>query len=419
MGSLFLFIYTMFTKKDFVSEQGYAKSFSNGLLISAVGALCMIPSLHIGSYGMILGSFFVIALGFSLQQTAAQPFVVLLGEERTGAHRLNLAGGINSLGTTIGPLIVAYFLFGGFFESAGPDHVVSLRSVDTLYIGLVVLFVALGIFLRTIKIEQAKKSLQNEEFSFQALKYPQLVLGMVAIFVYVGVEVTIQSNMGALLKTPEYGSIPEANIFPFISLYWGSLMMGRWSGAAEVLSDNKLAQRVYLFLLPAAAFLVVYGVNYFKALSVPELNINTVFLPYFGFVMVMALVAYFTIENSAMMLLAFSLAGIACMIGGMVTTGTTSLLFFLSGGLWCSVMWPCIFAEGIRNLGKYTSQASAFLIMMILGGAVIPLIQGAIADAADIKTSYIITPLCFAYLAYYGWWSMKNNRGVAAQKAAH
>jgi len=106
------------------------------------------------------------------------------------------------------------------------------------------------------------------------------------------------------------------------------------------------------------------------------------------------------------------------MIGGMLTTGPLSILFFMSGGLWCSVMWPCIFSQSIKNLGNYTSQASAFLIMMILGGAVIPPFQGWLGDVTSIKTSYIVTPLCFAYLAFFGWWAMNNNKGEDV-KVAH
>jgi len=409
IGSLLLFIYTAFRKRDFVNEHGYAKSFSIGLIISAVGAACMIPSLHIGNYGLILSSFFVIALGFCLQQTAANPFVVLLGEERTGAHRLNLAGGVNSFGTTIGPLIVAYFLFGSI--SAASTNKVELKNVDTLYIILIVLFLALAILLRSLKIEASKSENTNEGFSFDALKHPQLALGMIAIFVYVGVEVTIQSNMGALLNTVEYGSIPNELIFPFISLYWGSLMMGRWTGASESLSENKNTRKILQLLLPFIAFAVVYAVNYFKAGGIESIHLNEVFVPYLAFVALMVLVSYFSIENSAKMLCAFSVAAVLCMIGGLLTTGNMSLLFFMSGGLWCSVMWPCIFAQSIKNLGKYTSQASAFLIMMILGGAVIPPFQGWLADVTSIKTSYIVAPFCFAYLAYYGWWALKNNKG--------
>lgn len=405
IGSLLLFFYTAFRKKDFVNEHGYAKSFSIGLIISAVGALAMIPSLHIGNYALILLSFFIIALGFCLQQTAANPFVVLLGEERTGAHRLNLAGGVNSFGTTVGPLVVAYFLFGSISGSGN----VELQNVDTLYGILVVLFLALAFLLRTIKIEKTEAEAFGAAISFDALKYPQLRLGMIAIFVYVGVEVTIQSNLGALLNTPEYGNIPSDLIFPFISLYWGSLMIGRWAGASESLSENPRIKKLLQSLLPFIAFAVVYAVNYFKAQGNPNIALNDVFLPYIGFVLFMVIISYFSIENSAKMLFAFSIAGALCMVGGLLTTGKVSLMLFLSGGLWCSVMWPCIFAQGIKNLGAYTSQGSAFLIMMILGGAIIPPFQGWLADITNIKLSYIITPLCFSYLAYYGWWAMRRS----------
>lgn len=418
IGSLLLFLYTAFCKKDFVNEHGYAKSFSIGLIISAVGAVCMIPSLHIGSYALILASFFVIALGFCLQQTAANPFVILLGEERTGAHRLNLAGGINSFGTTVGPLVVAYFLFGSISGSGN----VELKNVDTLYIILVVLFLALAFLLRSIKIEASKSSVSEisaENFSFDALKYPQLVLGMIAIFVYVGVEVTVQSNLGALLNTPEYGNIPKELIFPFISLYWGSLMMGRWTGASESLSENKRTRRILQSLLPFIAFSVVYAVNFLKSQGNANIHLNEVFLPYLAFVALMVAVSYFSIENSAKMLFAFGVAGALCMAGGLLTTGKISLLFFLSGGLWCSVLWPCIFAQAIKGLGAYTSQGSAFLIMMILGGAVIPPFQGWLADITNIKLSYIVAPICFAFLAYYGWWALKNNNKSEEIKVTH
>ena len=324
---------------------------------------------------------------------------------------MSLAGGINSVGTTIGPLIVAYFLFGSIAGSAQP---VELKSVDTLYIGLIVLFLTLAFILRSIKVEEQTQTSQ-QSFSFDALKYPQLLLGMVAIFVYVGVEATIQSNMGALLNTPEYGSIPKELLFPFISHYWGSLLIGRWTGSAEALTDKMRLKKVLLIALPFLAFALVYGVNAIKAQSMPEINLNTPFIPYLGFVALMVAVAYFTIENSAKMLLAFSLAATVCMVGGLMTTGNLSIMFFMSGGLWCSVMWPCIFSQAIKNLGSYTSQASAFLIMMILGGAVIPPFQGWLADATTIKMSYIVTPFCFAYLAFYGWKMMgiKSEDGNA------
>ena len=128
---------------------------------------------------------------------------------------------------------------------------------------------------------------------------------MIAIFVYVGVEVTIQSNLGALLNTPEYGSVPNNLIFPFISLYWGSLMMGRWSGASESLSENSGTRKLLQALLPLLAFALVYVVNYLKSSGVEGVHLNELFLPYLGFVVLMVLVSYFSIDSSAKMLLAF------------------------------------------------------------------------------------------------------------------
>jgi FHS family L-fucose permease-like MFS transporter len=400
IGSLLLFLYTRYMQFDLIQQLGYAKSFAAGLILSAIGAASMIPSLHSGSYGLILASFFIIALGFSLQQTVANPFVILLGDERTGAHRLNLAGGINSLGTTVGPLIVAYFLFGSVIDDSST---VSISNVDTLYALLAALFISLALLLSRVNIEQEHTKKTTGTISFDALKYPQVRLGMLAIFIYVGVEVTLQSNLGALLQTEEYGEIGSSMISPFISLYWGSLMIGRWAGASEAITPNLRMRKVLLIILPLLAYLLVYGVNLLKTEQDAAVNIHTTFAPYFLFVVLMALVAYFTISNSAKMLLAFSAAAVVCTIGAMLTTGNTSLMLILSGGLWCSVMWPCIFAIAIHNLGKYTSQASAFLIMMILGGAIIPPVQGLIADATNIKTSYIIAPFCFAYLAWYAW----------------
>jgi FHS family L-fucose permease-like MFS transporter len=187
-------------------------------------------------------------------------------------------------------------------------------------------------------------------------------------------------------------------------------MMGRWTASGELLSENQRTKKIWQLLLPFAAFAVVYAVNYLKAKNNPDIILNNLFLPYLIFVLSMAIISFLSIDNSAKMLLIFSSSAVICMIAGLLTTGKISILFFLSGGLWCSVLWPCIFAQAIKNLGIYTSQGSAFLIMMILGGAIIPPFQGWLADQTNIKFSYIITPLCFLYLAGYGWWAMRNNK---------
>jgi FHS family L-fucose permease-like MFS transporter len=232
-----------------------------------------------------------------------------------------------------------------------------------------------------------------------AMQYPQLVLGMLAIFTYVGVEVTISSNLSELLKQPDFGGYSSAQAAPFISVYWGSLMIGRWTGSIKIFEPSAMWRTVLLFLVPAVAFLVVLGVN-----AVAD-NDMTPFYWYIVCVFIQALAFYATRDKPAQTLLVFSLLGIVFMLAGILTTGQLATYAFLSGGLFCSIMWPCIFVLAIAGLGKYTSQGSAFLIMMILGGAIIPPIQGKLADiqAIGIHKSYWVPVAGFAYLAWFAY----------------
>ena len=229
------------------------------------------------------------------------------------------------------------------------------------------------------------------------MKYPQLVLGMLGIFTYVGVEVTIQSNLGELMKQPEFGGYQAAQIAPFISMYWGSLMIGRWTGAIPVFNPGKSVKSLLMVIVPLIAFGVVIGINTIAGKDMSSL--------YYYVICVIILIAGFFIsqEKPALTLLIFSLLGVAAMLIGIMTTGNVAVYSFLSGGLCCSIMWPCIFSLSIAGLGKYTSQGAAFLIMMILGGAIIPPLQGKLADVMGIHQSYIIAVLCFVYLVFFAW----------------
>ena len=243
----------------------------------------------------------------------------------------------------------------------------------------------------------ANGSARRNANGWGAMRYPQLVLGMLGIFTYVGVEVTIASNLGELLKQPEFGAIQAAKTAPYISLYWGSLMIGRWAGAIPVFNPSKSVKNFLLVLVPLVAFGIILAVNQLAK------NDITPLYWYVACVAVQILGFFITQEKPALMLLVFSIFGIAAMLVGLMTTGDISIYAFLSGGLFCSIMWPCIFALSIAGLGKYTTQGSAFLIMMILGGAIIPPIQGKLADVMGIHQSYWIAVVCFAYLAFFAW----------------
>jgi FHS family L-fucose permease-like MFS transporter len=230
-----------------------------------------------------------------------------------------------------------------------------------------------------------------------AMKYPQLVLGMLAIFVYVGVEVAIGSNLGELLKRKEFGGYQASQVAPFISMYWGSLMIGRWAGAISAFNFSSKTKQLLTFIVPLIAFGIVLGVNAISKYDVTPL------LWYIVCVAIQIIVFYISANKPARTLLLFSIMGIVAMIIGILTEGKVAVYAFLSGGLACSIMWPSIFALSIAGLGKYTTQGSAFLIMMILGGAIIPPIQGKLADIIGIHQSFLVAAICFVYLAFFAF----------------
>ncbi|MCB9252877.1 MAG: MFS transporter [Flavobacteriales bacterium] len=527
-GALLIFALGNVKNIDLVGKWGYKKSIVNGLLFSSLGAVVMILAVQANMYtGMLLG-LFIVALGFSLQQTAANPFAILLGDPKTGDSRINLGGGINSFGTTIGPIVVALALFGSTDSVSGEQiKSLSLDKVIVLYIGVGLLFVIAaalfkysskvpdGIYnepmekagkaLKTLvimtglliimfspvfasynskeankivqleqktatleaeikaleqnlnsqkgneepgksekasvykqtrdKIDRLENSIKSQRVEIESLKtplehyrmlwltgallvvvigllfsnyragikpegwgamqYPQLVLGMLAIFTYVGVEVAIGSNLGELLSLESFGNLESAEIAPYISMYWGSLMIGRWAGAISVFKLKGTKRNSAMILVPILAFLLILGVNRISGKDMSPLY-------YYIFCVFVQIAAFFfTKDKPTKTLLIFGSMGIMAMLIGLMSTGIIAIYAFLAGGLACSIMWPAIFSLSVMGLGKYTSQGSAFLIMMILGGGIIPPLQGKLSDILGIHQSYIVTVICFAYLTFF------------------
>lgn len=519
IGALFLFAYGAYGGRDLVGKWGYKKSIIYGLLFSALGAAAMIVAVRANVFAGMLIGLFIVALGFSLQQTAAQPFSITLGDPATGTNRVNLGGGVNSFGTMIGPLIVGFVLFGSGEVSDSQIESLSLTKVIFLYIGVGILFIgAAALFglskkvpagINIEKTEKAAKALnmlliltvllagtftpvfssynsddskkieaitksikpvtsaidsldnltikkgvtnidqiiaekdrlensikpQRDEIAalkaplekqrlwwligalviivislflanslaqkkpegWGAMRYPQLVLGMLGIFVYVGVEVAIGSNLSELLKQKEFGSYKASQVAPFIAMYWGSLMIGRWTGAISAFNVMGRTKQVLTFVVPLVAFGIILGVN-----TLAQKDVSPLYW-YVLCVLIQIAAFYLSKDKPARTLLIFSFLGLFAMILGIMTKGNVAVYAFLSGGLFCSIMWPCIFSLSIAGLGKYTTQGSAFLIMMILGGAVIPPIQGKLADIIGIHQSFWICTLCFAYLAFFAF----------------
>ena len=405
VGSLIYFLTSKLIGADVLNRIGYKNGICLGLLISAVGSLLFYPAANSGSYGLMLSGLFIVGLGFSLQQIAANPLAIVMGNPATGAQRLTMAGGVNNFGTTIGPLLVSFAIFG---SAAAGGTEASIESVKIPYLVLGAAFVLVAVFLKfsSVPNQVDLDALAADETSdasklahkSSAFGYPQLVLGMIAIFVYVGVEVSTISNLPAYLSLPvsEGGlGIETALIAPFVSLYWASLMIGRWAGAAGAFDVAKRTKWMLTILLPYLAFGVFLAVNAFA-----NHEISHFFM--YGFVIVLMIAATFASRgNPARMLLYFAICGIAALVIGMLTTGMTSVVAFISVGLFCSTMWPCIFTLAITGLGRNTNQGSSLLIMMIMGGGIVSWLQGVIADMHGIHYSFVVGVLCFAYLAFY------------------
>lgn len=477
IGALILFVWSSYSKKDILNNWGYKKGIIYGLIVSIFGALIMYPSVNGAEQGdtqvfyYVLIALFIIGLGFSLQQTAANPFAVSLGDPSNGSNRLNLAGGVNSFGTAIGPILIAFVLFGSASEVNW--DVIELSSVQGLYIAVAIAFLLVaGFFYLSKKLPDAKNdepfesatkaktmlivmtlimtscfgwifysytpafensSVEDLEITrlvltliclisvfilvlranssasknskgWGALKYPQLAWGMLAIFTYVGVEVTIQSNLGELLKA-DIGEginaiglpvLDEAQSAKYIALYWGGLMIGRWTGSIGAFDISESLKKILLFITPFIAFGVVIAVNAFSnPLTFSEIGI-------FSLLIVIQIIGFYLAKDNALKIMAiFSLLGVIAMLIGIFGSGEIALFAFLTGGLFCSIMWPCIFSLSITGLGKYTSQGSSFLVMMILGGAIIPPLQGKLADIFGMITSYWVAVLCFVFLLIY------------------
>jgi FHS family L-fucose permease-like MFS transporter len=478
IGALGLFAYGAFGGKDLVGKWGYKKSIVYGLLFSAIGAAAMIVAVNANTFTGMLVGLFIVALGFSLQQTSAQPFSIALGDPSTGASRVNLAGGINSFGTSIGPIVVALALFGSA-AAITDDQIaaLSLSKVVILYTAVGILFLAAAAmfhFSKKVppgiseeKIEPANKALylllimtgvliimfvpifssykidpttltdagrhdlettrlkwlfgalatvvlgllyanfkaQKNESGWGAMKYPQLVLGMLALFVYVGAEVSIGSNLGELLKQADFGSIPSSKIAPYISMYWGSMMIGRWAGAISAFEFKSSTKKILTVIVPLVAFGIVIAVN-----SIAQYDMTPLYM-YIVCIFIQIVAFFLSQDKPAKTLLIFSLIGVVSMLIGVFTKGDIAIYAFLTGGIACSIMWPCIFALSIAGIGKYTTQGAAFLIMMILGGGIIPPIQGKLSDFLQsshldtpgygIHNSFWVPVFCFAYILVF------------------
>ena len=400
VGSLIYYLISKYSGGDLLNRIGYKNGIAGGLCISALGTLLFYPAAESSSFPLMIMGLFIVGLGFSLQQTAANPLAIVLGDPKKGSQRLSLAGGINNIGTTIGPLIVSLAIFGTI--SAGTTSISSIEGVKVPYLILGAAFLIVAVIFKfssipdkiELKITEGE-NVNSVEDRKSVFNYPQLVLGMIGIFVYVGVEVSTASNLPEYMK--QHLNTSTDQVAPYVSLFWASLMIGRWTSSVGIFNVKSTTKKILNFLMPYLAFIFFLGVNVIAGHDIKPFYL-------YGFVIVALIIGDLMSKgNPARQLLIFSSMGIVALFIGMLTEGMVSVYAFISVGLFCSTLWPCIFTLAIAGLGKHTNEGSGLLIMMIMGGGIISLLQGFLAGDhyLGIQWSYLVGVACFIYMAYY------------------
>ncbi|KQZ57014.1 MULTISPECIES: L-fucose:H+ symporter permease [unclassified Lysobacter] len=357
-----------------LAKLGYQRSIVVGLLVAAAGAALFFPAARLPSYPLFLGALFVLASGITLLQVAANPYISLLGDPTGAPSRLNLAQALNSLGTTlfpylIGPLILSGAVLGATELAAlSPAQLAAYRaeeaaSVQLPYMVIAGCLLAMAAFVALMRIPpltEATERADNARHTYrEVLSHPHLRWGVLAIFVYVGAEVSIGSFMINYITEPSIGRLDRGAATEHLAYYWGGAMVGRFIGAA-------LLRRYDARRLLALAAVVAIGL----------------------------------------------------LVATMSLHGPLAMWSVLAIGLFNSVMFPTIFTIAIERLGPMTSKASSLLVMAIVGGAIIPWLQGALADHTGLQSSYAIPLLCYAYIVWYGWRGSRLAPSLQSQALA-
>lgn len=417
VGSLIYFIIST-TKGDPIAKIGYKNGVVIGLLISAAGSALFWPAAGASSYPMFLVALFVVGLGFAMLQIAANPYVTILGPEKTASSRLNLAQGFNSIGTTIGPLIGGYLIFQYFAKSGahGAD------SVKMPYLAFCIIFVLLAVVFYFIHLPHVGEG--HVEPGAGALKFPHVVLGVIAIFMYVGGEVAVGSAIINFLGQPNVAGLSEVDASKYVAIYWGGLMIGRFMGAVELSEMKKANKQVALVVIPLLAYLLLWvaksaPLDALQGASEASIMVLwrdkfvenwAVFKLYLPFIGLCWLLFQFGRAQAARTLVIFSLTVVALLVTAILVGGKLAMWCVVAVGLFTSVGWSNTFSLALEGTGIYKSQVSSLLVMAILGGAILPPLQGWLADHTNIQFSFIVPLIAYAYVAFYGSKGHKARR---------
>ncbi len=327
-----------------IKRIGYKSGVVVGLIIAGIGCACFYPAAAYESYNYFLAALFVLAAGITILQVAANPYVTALGNPVTASSRLTLTQAFNSLGTTVGPWLGGILILTSA-TSAVESSVTDASSVQMPYLVLAATLIAMSAIFAMLKLPEIEdeEPTSNTEVEGSAWQYSHLVLGAIGIFVYVGAEVSIGSFLINFMGEESIAGLEEMEAAKYVSFYWAGAMVGRFIGAAAM--QKIAAGKALAFNAIAASILVAV----------------TVF-----------------------------------------SSGSLAMWSILLVGLFNSIMFPTIFSLGVAGLGAHTSQGSGILCLAIVGGALLPLLQGLLADNYGIQNSFALAIICYAYIAYYG-----------------
>lgn len=396
LGYFFISIF----KGDPISSIGYKNGIIVGLILCGVGCFLFYPAAEYRIYGFFLGALFVLASGVTILQIAANPYAALLGKAETASSRLNLAQGFNSFGTTLAPVVGAILIYKIF-----SDGHITVDALKTPYLIYGLLFIGLAIMVRFVYLPAfvAKDEIQK---GTEVLKNRHLLLGMVAIFTYVGGEVAIGSFLINFFGLENIMGMNEAEGSKFLSYYWGGAMIGRFLGSISMSSmTDKFKKYTLMAAVMVISFLVIYLITgirneqgHFSLSFIPFANISLFLL----FLMLNYLAFLVSGPNPAKTLSVFAMSVVVLLLIVILSNGYLAFWSAIAIGAFNSILWSNIFTLAIKDLGKYTSQGSSLLVMMIVGGAIIPPLQGAIADTAGIQVSFVLPLICYLYVFFYG-----------------
>lgn len=347
---------------------GYKRGIIVGLSVAALGCAMFYPAAGLRSYPLFLSALFVLAAGITQLQVAANPFVAALGKPETASARLTLTQAFNALGTTLAPIFGSLFILSTPAKtsdelaalSAGAQEsyrIAEAASVQQPYLGLAATLVVLAVAMSAFRLPRISAAAGSELTTGSVWQHRHLALGALAIFLYVGGEVAIGSFLVSFFKEPQIGAMSEASGARLVTLYWGGAMVGRFIGT------------ITLRAFPPGR-----------------------------------------------VLLAHALGATALIIVAVTTTGWLAMYSVLAVGFFNSIMFPTIFALAIHGLGRQTGQGSGLVCMAIVGGAIVPVIQGLVADVIGVQHAFLVAALCYVYVAWYGW--RGSSPSVVARPAA-